>query len=105
MVPVQCGNLILILKVNTMNNSAAKKEPSIMVGGFVLGGAMIGAGMFSLPTIMAGAWFINSVVILLVVCFFMFHSNNKDGVNTEFIYKNIRTDIKILYVCSSLPAL
>lgn len=43
MVPVQCGNLILILKVNTMNNSAAKKEPSIMVGGFVLGGAMIGA--------------------------------------------------------------
>ena len=55
MVPVQCGNLILILKVNTMNNSAAKKEPSIMVGGFVLGGAMIGAGMFSLPTIMAGA--------------------------------------------------
>ncbi|MEY0231272.1 aromatic amino acid transport family protein [Providencia manganoxydans] len=53
-----------------MNNSAAKKEPSIMVGGFVLGGAMIGAGMFSLPTIMAGAWFINSVVILLIVCFF-----------------------------------
>ncbi|WP_265716094.1 aromatic amino acid transport family protein, partial [Providencia rustigianii] len=30
--------------------------------------------MFSLPTIMAGAWFINSIVILLIVCFFMFHS-------------------------------
>lgn len=93
MVPVQCGNLILILKVNTMNNSAAKKEPSIMVGGFVLGGAMIGAGMFSLPTIMAGAWFINSVVILLVVCFFMFHSGiyileciSKYGAGTNYFF-------------------
>ncbi|MDE5307498.1 aromatic amino acid transport family protein [Providencia stuartii] len=26
--------------------------------------------MFSLPTIMAGAWFINSVIVLFVVCFF-----------------------------------
>lgn len=93
MVPVQCGNLILILKVNTMNNSAAKKDPSIMVGGFVLGGAMIGAGMFSLPTIMAGAWFINSVVILLVVCFFMFHSGiyileciSKYGSGTNYFF-------------------
>ncbi|MBJ9972083.1 aromatic amino acid transporter [Providencia hangzhouensis] len=76
-----------------MNNSAAKKEPSIMVGGFVLGGAMIGAGMFSLPTIMAGAWFINSVVILLVVCFFMFHSGiyileciSKYGAGTNYFF-------------------
>ncbi len=80
-------------KVNTMNNSTAKKEPSILVGGFVLGGAMIGAGMFSLPTIMAGAWFINSVVILLVVCFFMFHSGiyileciSKYGSGTNYFY-------------------
>ena len=76
-----------------MNNSAAKKEPSIMVGGFVLGGAMIGAGMFSLPTIMAGAWFINSIVILLIVCFFMFHSGiyileciSKYGSGTNYFY-------------------
>ncbi|ELX8377794.1 aromatic amino acid transporter [Providencia vermicola] len=76
-----------------MNNSTAKKEPSILVGGFVLGGAMIGAGMFSLPTIMAGAWFINSVVILLVVCFFMFHSGiyileciSKYGSGTNYFY-------------------
>ncbi|MEQ5126207.1 MULTISPECIES: aromatic amino acid transporter [Providencia] len=76
-----------------MNNSAAKKEPSIMVGGFVLGGAMIGAGMFSLPTIMAGAWFINSIVILLIVCFFMFHSGiyileciSKYGAGTNYFY-------------------
>ncbi|WP_322741103.1 aromatic amino acid transport family protein, partial [Providencia heimbachae] len=76
-----------------MNNSAAKKEPSIMVGGFVLGGAMIGAGMFSLPTIMAGAWFINSVVILLIVCFFMFHSGiyileciSKYGSGTNYFF-------------------
>ncbi|KLN95781.1 aromatic amino acid transporter [Moellerella wisconsensis] len=57
-----------------MSTSIINKEPSIMVGGFVLGGAMIGAGMFSLPTIMSGAWFINSIFILLAVCFFMFHS-------------------------------
>lgn len=76
-----------------MNNSAAKKEPSILVGGFVLGGAMIGAGMFSLPTIMAGAWFINSVIILLVVCFFMFHSGiyileciSKYGSGTNYFF-------------------
>ena len=47
------------------------KEPSIFVGGLVLGGAMIGAGMFSLPTIMAGAWFINAWIILIVVAFIM----------------------------------
>ncbi|WP_426207292.1 aromatic amino acid transport family protein [Providencia sp. PROV272] len=32
--------------------------------------------MFSLPTIMAGAWFINSVIVLFVVCFFA-NSDNK----------------------------
>ncbi|MBX6953467.1 tryptophan permease, partial [Providencia rettgeri] len=76
-----------------MNNLAAKKEPSILVGGFVLGGAMIGAGMFSLPTIMAGAWFINSVVVLLIVCFFMFHSGiyileciSKYGAGTNYFF-------------------
>ncbi|WP_237451582.1 aromatic amino acid transporter [Providencia rettgeri] len=54
---------------------------------------MIGAGMFSLPTIMAGAWFINSVVILLVVCFFMFHSGiyileciSKYGAGTNYFF-------------------
>ncbi|WP_272668509.1 MULTISPECIES: aromatic amino acid transporter [unclassified Providencia] len=59
----------------------------------MLGGAMIGAGMFSLPTIMAGAWFINSVVILLVVCFFMFHSGiyileciSKYGAGTNYFF-------------------
>ncbi|CRL62143.1 aromatic amino acid transport family protein [Proteus vulgaris] len=53
-----------------MENKSVNKEPSITVGGFVLGGAMIGAGMFSLPTIMSGAWFINSLFILFIVCFF-----------------------------------
>ncbi len=64
-----------------------------MVGGFVLGGAMIGAGMFSLPTIMAGAWFINSVIVLFVVCFFMFHSGiyileciSKYGSGTNYFF-------------------
>ncbi|MCW2257707.1 tryptophan-specific transport protein [Providencia alcalifaciens] len=59
----------------------------------MLGGAMIGAGMFSLPTIMAGAWFINSVIILLVVCFFMFHSGiyileciSKYGSGTNYFF-------------------
>lgn len=76
-----------------MNNSSEKKEPSILVGGFVLGGAMIGAGMFSLPTIMAGAWFINSVIVLFVVCFFMFHSGiyileciSKYGAGTNYFF-------------------
>lgn len=54
-----------------MSMSIITKEPSIMVGGFVLGGAMIGAGMFSLPTIMSGAWFINAIFILLAVCFYV----------------------------------
>lgn len=57
-----------------MDSSDLNKEPSIIVGGLVLGGVMIGAGMFSLPTIMAGAWFLNSSVILFSVCFFMFLS-------------------------------
>ncbi|MBC8953749.1 aromatic amino acid transporter [Xenorhabdus sp. PB62.4] len=69
------------------------KEPSIIVGGFVLGGAMIGAGMFSLPTIMSGAWFINSLLVLLIVCFIMFHSGiyilectSKYGAGTNYFY-------------------
>ncbi|PHM47033.1 aromatic amino acid transporter [Xenorhabdus miraniensis] len=69
------------------------KEPSIIVGGFVLGGAMIGAGMFSLPTIMSGAWFINSLLVLLIVCFIMLHSGiyilectSKYGAGTNYFY-------------------
>ncbi|MEY0489775.1 aromatic amino acid transporter [Proteus terrae] len=76
-----------------MENKSVNKEPSIIVGGFVLGGAMIGAGMFSLPTIMSGAWFINSLFILFIVCFFMFHSGiyileciSKYGAGTNYFH-------------------
>lgn len=41
------------------------------VGTLIIGGTIIGAGMFSLPVVMSGAWFLWSSMMLLVTWFCM----------------------------------
>ncbi|MFP2506320.1 tryptophan permease [Buttiauxella gaviniae] len=49
-------------------------SPSIFGGVMIIGGTIIGAGMFSLPVVMSGAWFFWSIAALLVTWFCMLHS-------------------------------
>lgn len=36
---------------------ASSVSPSVFGGAMIIGGTIIGAGMFSLPVVMSGAWF------------------------------------------------
>ncbi len=54
--------------------STTQVSPSIFGGVMIIGGTIIGAGMFSLPVVMSGAWFFWSVAALLVTWFCMLHS-------------------------------
>ena len=54
--------------------SVANKAPSLIGGAMIIGGTIIGAGMFSLPVVMSGAWFFWSLLALIFTWFCMLHS-------------------------------
>ncbi|MGR8031784.1 aromatic amino acid transport family protein, partial [Burkholderia pseudomallei] len=49
-------------------------SPSLLGGVVIIGGTIIGAGMFSLPVVMSGAWFFWSMAALIFTWFCMLHS-------------------------------
>ena len=57
-----------------MTDLSLRKTPSIFGGVMIIGGTIIGAGMFSLPVVMSGAWFFWSMVALVFTWFCMLHS-------------------------------
>lgn len=48
--------------------------PSLLAGVVIIAGTIIGAGMFSLPVVMSGAWFFWSLAALIFTWFCMLHS-------------------------------
>ena len=48
--------------------STTSVSPSILGGIVIIAGTIIGAGMFSLPVVMSGAWFFWSLAALGVTC-------------------------------------
>ncbi|CAO97373.1 tryptophan permease [Erwinia tasmaniensis] len=54
-----------------MDAPASAALPSTLWGTLIIGGTIIGAGMFSLPVVMSGAWFAWSSVMLIVTWFCM----------------------------------
>lgn len=53
---------------------AVERSPSIIGGAMIIGGTIVGAGMFSLPVVMSGLWFYGSVAVLLLAWFCTLHS-------------------------------
>jgi tryptophan-specific transport protein len=53
---------------------AVERSPSILGGAMIIGGTIVGAGMFSLPVVMSGLWFYGSVAVLLFAWFCTLHS-------------------------------
>lgn len=51
--------------------ASAVRLPSTLWGSLIISGTIIGAGMFSLPVVMSGAWFVWSSVLLIVTWFCM----------------------------------
>ena len=41
--------------------TTTQTSPSLLGGVVIIGGTIIGAGMFSLPVVMSGAWFFWSI--------------------------------------------
>ena len=56
----------------TLTTTATR--PSLFGGIVIIGGTIIGAGMFSLPVVMSGAWFFWSLAALVFTWFCMLHS-------------------------------
>ena len=54
--------------------SVTNSTPSLIGGAMIIGGTIIGAGMFSLPVVMSGAWFFWSLLALVFTWFCMLHS-------------------------------
>ncbi|MDV5353867.1 tryptophan permease [Kosakonia sp. SMBL-WEM22] len=54
--------------------TTTQASPSLFGGVVIIGGTIIGAGMFSLPVVMSGAWFFWSLLALLFTWFCMLHS-------------------------------
>ncbi|MHC8373508.1 tryptophan permease [Pseudomonas sp. MDT1-85] len=53
---------------------ALERSPSVIGGAMMIGGTIVGAGMFSLPVVMSGLWFYGSVAVLLFAWFCTLHS-------------------------------
>ncbi|MCV5761800.1 tryptophan permease, partial [Escherichia coli] len=53
----------------TLTTTATR--PSLFGGVVIIGGTIIGAGMFSLPVVMSGAWFFWSLAALVFTWFCM----------------------------------
>lgn len=51
--------------------ASAVRLPSTLWGTLIISGTIIGAGMFSLPVVMSGAWFLWSSALLIVTWFCM----------------------------------
>ncbi|MFJ4194294.1 tryptophan permease [Pseudomonas sp. NPDC089534] len=54
--------------------AALERSPSVLGGAMIIGGTIVGAGMFSLPVVMSGLWFHGSVAVLLLAWFCTLHS-------------------------------
>ena len=54
--------------------TTTQTSPSLLGGVVIIGGTIIGAGMFSLPVVMSGAWFFWSMAALIFTWFCMLHS-------------------------------
>ncbi|MCU7248539.1 tryptophan permease [Pseudomonas koreensis] len=54
--------------------SAVERSPSVLGGAMIIGGTIVGAGMFSLPVVMSGLWFYGSVAVLVFAWFCTLHS-------------------------------
>ncbi|MGV3344870.1 tryptophan permease [Enterobacteriaceae bacterium LUAb1] len=50
---------------------SASASPSVLWGALIISGTIIGAGMFSLPVVMSGAWFFWSLLALVLTWFCM----------------------------------
>ncbi|WP_339449170.1 tryptophan permease [Pseudomonas sp. EA_5y_Pfl2_R50] len=63
------------MRVTSLSPAAAvERSPSILGGAMIIGGTIVGAGMFSLPVVMSGLWFYGSVAVLLFAWFCTLHS-------------------------------
>ena len=78
--------------------SSKNKTPSLLEGTMIIGGTIVGAGLFSLPVIMSGAWFGWSMVALLLTWFCMYSSglmileanlNYRIGASFDMITKDL----------------
>ena len=58
----------------SVSKAVSTNTPSLIGGVVIIGGTIIGAGMFSLPVVMSGAWFFWSLLALIFTWFCMLHS-------------------------------
>ncbi len=58
----------------SVSKAVSTNTPSLIGGAMIIGGTIIGAGMFSLPVVMSGAWFFWSLLALVFTWFCMLHS-------------------------------
>ncbi|BBN53448.1 hypothetical protein TRE132_15730 [Pseudomonas chlororaphis subsp. aurantiaca] len=59
---------------STSHRTVAERRPSVIGGAMIIGGTIVGAGMFSLPVMMSGLWFQGSLAVLVLSWFCTLHS-------------------------------